>query len=698
MILGLVVALTLWTAVVVAQAPAAGQASPGAPQVGQAGDAVGSCTSIYGVQYTTDPGADGTYPSPCAGQTARARGVVYWVVDDRYFLAEAAGPWHGIYVYGSRGYTPAVGDEVEVVGTIQEYYGMTEFAFATTTLVGSGRPLPGATAVKAADLPYGQGGLSEPFEGVLVEVREVQVTALEGYHIWAFTDASGGVAKADDWFYQAAPVVGDEFAAVRGPVVYDFDEYKIVPREAGDLESSPVSNGDGDPGSGEPGAPAEQVPIYQIQGSGFRSPYEGARVTTTGVVLGFFEGNTPGGSSFDGFYIQDPTGDANTATSDGLLVNHGAHKVPVRIGDRVTVTGWVEEYNDYGATGPACETQIVVERASDIERQGAAALPPAIVLDPPGDPGAAQAYFESLEGMTVTLPLTGAVVGPTSYGTILVAPGDEGVRRLLRGSPQQGMAFGVRPEERYGSGAPSLLVGSVVTAVNGPLAYTYGNYVVVDQDGYGVEFAQPEPTPAPGWPAAAAHDFTVATFNACDFFDVTNDPMTDDAVESLRDYDTHKAKLARAIAQAGCPLFVALQEVENLQALQDLATVLDADHGCPYTPFLEEGLDQRGIDVAALVATDRVVVESVAPYQDCTSYDTGLGQGICPDGQQRLYPRPPLVVTATVQHADLSSAGARVVWVVNHLKSKIDAEGDPESAQWRQLQAESLARFAVWAA
>ncbi len=700
MVLGLVIALALWVAAAVAvQVPAVASNDLAGLTVLRAAaeGGVPSCSSVYDVQYTTDPGADGTYPSPCADRLARVRGVVYGVADDGYFLAEAAGPWHGIYVYGIRGYTPMVGDEVEVAGSIKEYYGLTEFSFPTTTLVSSGHPLPGMTVVTAADLPYGKGSLSEPYEGVLVEVHDIQVTALDGYNIWAFTDGSGGTAKADDWFYHVAPAVGDAFTTLRGPVVYDYDEYKIMPRGAGDvatrpevLKESPTHTETGDSTGG-----GEVVAIHQIQGDGFQSPYDGVRVTTAGVVLGFFEGNTPGGSQFDGFYIQDPTGDGNPATSDGILVHHGAHVVTVHVGDVVTVTGWVDEYNEYGEPGPACETQILVESSAGIEWKSTAPLPPAVILDPPGDPDAAQAYFEALEGMMVTLPVTGAVVGPTSYGTIMIVPGDEGVDRVLHGSAQQGMAFGVRPEERYGGGAPSLMVGSIVTGVNGPLAYTYGNYVVVDQDGYEVEFSQPEPVPAPGWPAAAAYEFTVVTLNAYDFFDTVNDPVTADAVQSVLNYEIQKSKLAHTIAQAGCPLLVALQEVENEQVLQELAAVLMAEHGCAYSTYMEEGLDERGIDVAVLGARDRVTVESVTQYQDCTAYPTGLGQGACPEGLQRLYSRPPLVVTATVQHETLPQVTRRVVLVANHLKSKLSTEGDPESAQWRGLQAESLARLAL---
>ncbi len=55
---------------------------------------------------------------------------------------------------------------------------------------------------------------------------------------------------------------------------------------------------------------------YTIQGSGTASPLVGNTVTTEGVVIGDFQG----AANLSGFYIQDPLGDANPATSDGLFV------------------------------------------------------------------------------------------------------------------------------------------------------------------------------------------------------------------------------------------------------------------------------------------------------------------------------------------------------------------------------------------
>ncbi len=54
-----------------------------------------------------------------------------------------------------------------------------------------------------------------------------------------------------------------------------------------------------------------EVPIYDIQGAGHISPFVGQNVTTTGVVTAI---------AFNGYYVQDPIGDGNDDTSDGMFV------------------------------------------------------------------------------------------------------------------------------------------------------------------------------------------------------------------------------------------------------------------------------------------------------------------------------------------------------------------------------------------
>ena len=96
--------------------------------------------------------------------------------------------------------------------------------------------------------------------------------------------------------------------------------------------------------------------IPEIQGDGFRSPYEGSALSTSGVVVGYFEGNAD--SNFDGFYIQDVIGDGDPATSDGIFVNHGSLNVTVDIGYYVVVTGTVQEFSEWDGL-PALSMKVV---------------------------------------------------------------------------------------------------------------------------------------------------------------------------------------------------------------------------------------------------------------------------------------------------------------------------------------------------
>jgi uncharacterized repeat protein (TIGR01451 family) len=189
-------------------------------------------TPIYDIQYTTDPSGD----SPLEGQVVTTTGVVYATYSAHGFcIADDTDAWHGIYVYYPSGGLPAIGDEVEVSGLVQEYYGLTELAdYATYSILSSGNPVYTPTLVTAAQIEYDDSA-SEPYESVFVQLQNIEVTAGNDTHdIWTFTDASGGTGKADDWGYDANPDVGDTFATLQGALIYDYDEFKVMPREIGD--------------------------------------------------------------------------------------------------------------------------------------------------------------------------------------------------------------------------------------------------------------------------------------------------------------------------------------------------------------------------------------------------------------------------------------------------------------------------------
>lgn len=173
--------------------------------------------------------------------------------------------------------------------------------------------------------------------------------------------------------------------------------------------------------------------IYEIQGEGHLSAYDGQPVLTTGIVTSVV---------FNGFYLQDPTGDGNARTSDGIFVFTGGAPA-VAVGDSVQVTGSVNEFQP-GALGLSItEIEAFGPGAITVQSSGNAlpaalvigtggVLPPTSVIDDDGlvyDPeNDGIDFYESLEGMLVTVDAPLVVHNSTTqFGeTFVVASGGDG--------------------------------------------------------------------------------------------------------------------------------------------------------------------------------------------------------------------------------------------------------------------------------
>lgn len=155
--------------------------------------------------------------------------------------------------------------------------------------------------------------------------------------------------------------------------------------------------------------------IYEIQGAGHTSAMNGQQVTTLGVVTAIDkDGN--------GYWIQDPNGDGDRNTSDGIYVFTSTPVGPeIVVGNLVRVSATVSEFAPGGsanltltelvsvtstvvlATGQALPTAMVIGDTAN----GADYTPPLTSLgsttnafDPTVD---GVDFWESLEGMRVTL-------------------------------------------------------------------------------------------------------------------------------------------------------------------------------------------------------------------------------------------------------------------------------------------------------
>ncbi len=436
--------------------------------------------------------------------------------------------------------------------------------------------------------------------------------------------------------------------------------------------------------TGEASPAAPYLPPAAIQGAGPRSPYVNEEVQTSGALTGFFEGHAP--TDFDGFFLQDPVGDGDPATSDAIFVASDATLIPhFEPGDWITVTGVVEEFSETeGAdcAGEACLTRVRVDPTAEnaIQVGAAISLPAALPLTPPGDPDAAAIYWESLEGMRVTHPATATVVGPTRANTMWVIAGAAGLERVMHAGPHTGHPVAVRHYERHGlidgQLPPGLIVGSTVRNVAGPLGFTAGAYTILTQAGdpWEVVARAAAPPTLPTWPAPEPGEFSAATFH----LQALHDP------QSVR-----LTKVVTTVMGLGCPSLIALQEIRAAAIITPLQTAL-ADAGYAYEAAYAPP-DANGEATTLLWRPDQVTdVTWSAEYQSCSPHgspEAAAYDDHCADAGADLLPlfaRRPLVLTGTLTY---ERAQTRFAALAAHLP----AGDDPAVARRRQAQAAFLA-------
>jgi predicted extracellular nuclease len=349
--------------------------------------------------------------------------------------------------------------------------------------------------------------------------------------------------------------------------------------------------------------------IHDIQGAAHTSPYNGKSVSNIpGVVTAV---------TSTGFYMQDPTPDADPATSEALLVFKGS-STGRAVGDSVTVSGTVTEFRPANTSTNLTITEIDSPTITLV--QSGVALPPTTIIGsggrvPPStvieddangsvettgvfDPATDGIdFWESLEGMRLELD-NAVAVGPTnSFGEVPVVPAGSTTRTARGGILLQ--ANDPNPErvilDDSLAPTPTVNVGDTLSgATIGVLSYGFGNFMLevtatptVSSGGL-----TPETTATP-----TASQLAVATFNVENLaptdpqtkFDrlagiVVNNLKSPDliAVEEVQDNsgatddgtvaaDQTLSKLISAISSAGGPTYVS----------REIDPVNDADGGQP---------------------------------------------------------------------------------------------------------------------
>jgi 2',3'-cyclic-nucleotide 2'-phosphodiesterase (5'-nucleotidase family)/endonuclease/exonuclease/phosphatase family metal-dependent hydrolase len=381
---------------------------------------------------------------------------------------------------------------------------------------------------------------------------------------------------------------------------------------------------DDTPGESNEVPPPPMVGIPAIQGAGHVSPFRGEEVTTTGIVTAVAD---------NGFYMQDPDGDGDDATSDGIFVFTGGAPTVAK-GDELRVTGEVSEFVPGGFdTGNLSSTQFAFP---DIEVLSSGNdLPEAVVLGSSGrvvptdtvisedeipiDPATGEPavrgidlrdpadgnvnfdpaedgidFFESVEGMLVTVEDPVAVSATNRFGETWtltnqganISPADARTERdgidLGINLAADADGYGDLNPERVqiqfdgdllpdGFDAPDITNGDVVSDVTGVVGYSFGNFEVLVTEEFAVD--------APSGIAPEVTDLvgtedqlTVASYNV---LNVTANTDDDDADGDDLDADQIARLAEHIVDNLGTPDILALQEIQDDSGETDDGT-LDA--------------------------------------------------------------------------------------------------------------------------
>ena len=195
---------------------------------------ISRATSIYSIQH------DGV-----SGSVSIQGIVIAFDTFNDTWIADAAGAYNGILISDTDVATSCVvGDLINVSGTAQEYYNMTEIRTVTShSIASSGNPPYPATILTCADLDMNTAAdtlPAEQYEGCLVMIQnakcimeqemtyyEAQVSDDNGTHITIIDD--------DAHSHLLFGMVSGGAYNITGVVQYTYAQYKLCPRNAADI-------------------------------------------------------------------------------------------------------------------------------------------------------------------------------------------------------------------------------------------------------------------------------------------------------------------------------------------------------------------------------------------------------------------------------------------------------------------------------
>jgi imidazolonepropionase-like amidohydrolase len=150
-------------------------------------------------------------------------------------------PFTGIFVF-TQSQPPgvAVGNQVNITGTYEEYFELSELTSPIVTIVNPGTTLPFGPIVVADPAQIATGGAAaEGYESMLLQVNNVTVVNMNPDAPQDFDEFSvTGNLRIDDLLYVALDntyPVGTTFTKIVGIHSFSFANYKLLPRDANDV-------------------------------------------------------------------------------------------------------------------------------------------------------------------------------------------------------------------------------------------------------------------------------------------------------------------------------------------------------------------------------------------------------------------------------------------------------------------------------
>ena len=414
--------------------------------------------------------------------------------------------------------------------------------------------------------------------------------------------------------------------------------------------------------------------IHQVQGAGISSPLQGQAVTVEGIVVGDYQRDGSAGR-LGGFFLQEEDTDADdtAASSEGIFVFDGDLGVDVIVGQAVSASGAVLEFEGLTELSPATDVTVCDAGPAPTPTPAEITLP----VTTAGD-------WERWEGMLAdfTQPMTvtenfglgrfGEVVlsatGRQYQGTHAAAPGADALavsdlnartRIVLDDANTSQNADPTLYPIGGLSASNTLRTGATVADLTAIVHQAFGTYRLQPVGPISFDGAADRPTSPP----AVGGRMQVAAFNVLNYFNgdgAGGGFPTSRGAEDQLEFDRQHDKIVAAIGAMDAEV-VGLMEIEN-----------DGSDPAPAIESLVDGLnDSAGPGTYAYIQTGEIGTDEIAvaiiyqpaevtPLGDFAILDSSVDPRFIDTRS-----RPALAQTFTE-----TATGAEFTVAVNHLKSK----------------------------